>query len=774
MYLTIIISAAICCVLTILTSSPQVQHLARRTAASHETDYLLASNPGNSEGLQPHHCLSYDCQGNFRLSFVLCATTKRNIFTIITPTEPSRLKFLIASAYLLLECLSSTMKCEDIEEDNDKSEILHLSTALSTLDPSSLPTIKEEIKGTTEGGGSMSYLPFALNQIASQLLIHCSAITNHWSQTVLALEDRVAVLQISVESWPCQLSNRVQRNRLRNRQRSSPMVIQPLNCVWQLTLCNMWDWERNEPDCHGTQLKLECPFEFELNYIIKPETNSNEPAGDVCEEPGFKEELCFEESSIDISENNKIGLRQNLTNEIDKNIFMGGQIMDTTFLKNEIILYQNNNEKYKCRDYGKSYTKNINLKSQLLTQCERRPYKCDVCGKCFKYKYIIKTHLITHSEHRSHKCDCFKRNSNLKAHLIRHSEQRPHMCDVCGKCFKRNMELKSHLIRHSEHRPHMCDVCGKCFKEKETLKTHLITHSEHRPHKCDVCGKCFKYKGSIKTHLTTHSEHRSHKCDCFKGNSDLKSHLFSHSELYPHKCDICGNIFKCKGNLKRHVIIHGEHRPHKCDICGKCFTFKSNLKTHVTIHGEHRPHKCDVCGKCFKQNQYLKFHLVTHSEDRPHKCDVCGKCFKLNKYLKFHLFGHSEDRPHKCDICGQCFKEKVSLKIHFVSHTEHTSTNVMFVANIVNTDLTNVIFVANVLNLRLILKHMSLFMVITEHTNVMFVLKPALQEQQCFLYLAVPSFSAPSYVRIRTTVKHYVAGNVKRTVPNTVGWLLKY
>nr|CAD7431668.1 unnamed protein product [Timema monikensis] len=38
------------------------------------------------------------------------------------------------------------MKCEDIEEDNDKSEILHLSTAESTFDPSNLPIIKEEIK----------------------------------------------------------------------------------------------------------------------------------------------------------------------------------------------------------------------------------------------------------------------------------------------------------------------------------------------------------------------------------------------------------------------------------------------------------------------------------------------------------------------------------------------------------------------------------------------------------------------------------------------------
>nr|CAD7423858.1 unnamed protein product [Timema monikensis] len=44
--------------------------------------------------------------------------------------------------------------------------------------------------------------------------------------------------------------------------------------------------------------------------------------------------------------------------------------------------------------------------------------------------------------------------------------------------------------------------------------------------------------------------------------------------------------------------------------------------------------------------------------------------------------------------------------------------------------------------------------------------EPALRGQQFSLYLAVPPSSPrPSYVRMRTTVKHHVAGTVKRTVP---------
>nr|CAD7425099.1 unnamed protein product [Timema monikensis] len=44
--------------------------------------------------------------------------------------------------------------------------------------------------------------------------------------------------------------------------------------------------------------------------------------------------------------------------------------------------------------------------------------------------------------------------------------------------------------------------------------------------------------------------------------------------------------------------------------------------------------------------------------------------------------------------------------------------------------------------------------------------EPALREQQCFLYLAVPPSSPnPSYVRVRTTLKHHVAGTVKCIIP---------
>nr|CAD7205608.1 unnamed protein product [Timema douglasi] len=180
---------------------------------------------------------------------------------------------------------------------------------------------------------------------------------------------------------------------------------------------------KNELDCHATQVKLESTIESVLHSFIKPEKTSNAPASGVCEELRFKEELCFDESSIDVSENKSIR--------------------------------------------------------------EHRPHKCDECGKCFKEKRKLKIHLTSHGEHRPQKCVIcgkrFKLNTSLKSHLITHilithGEHRPHKCDVCGKCFILNSYLKSHLASHSEHRLHKCDICGKCFKKNFNLKRHLGVH----------------------------------------------------------------------------------------------------------------------------------------------------------------------------------------------------------------------------------------------------------------------------------------------------------
>nr|CAD7431670.1 unnamed protein product [Timema monikensis] len=423
-----------------------------------------------------------------------------HLSTAVSTFDPSSLPIIkeeIKFLQLLLECLSTNTKCDDIEEYNEMSQLLHLGIAVSTLDPSSLPFIKEELKWLcilhcytdrcgryvanvvvvkldSTGPGKphlvVSKMLEATNSSTIAIVVH-HALRNQekflkapsrifpfkaalpntplpqqpvlrvgvhdfmlrcttqitWvvqtfdeEQTVAITESNAAISCSSViadlayvksnygnllctitvleeKDLPLVKAVKIMRGIEENLNRASgsigTAIVDTLNRVVQRNT----EW-KNEPDCHGTQLKLESTIEFVLDSIIKPETNSIEPASGVCEKPGFKEELCFEESSI----------------------------------------------------------------------------------------------------------DCFKRNSDVKSHQVCHSEHRPHKCDICGKCFKVNSILNSHLDRHGEHKHYRCYVCRKCFKEKGILKTHLITHREHRPHKCEVCGKCFKLYSKFKSHIAGH------------------------------------------------------------------------------------------------------------------------------------------------------------------------------------------------------------------------------------------------------------------------------
>nr|CAD7427625.1 unnamed protein product [Timema monikensis] len=243
----------------------------------------------------------------------------------------------------------------------------------------------------------------------------------------------------------------------------------------------------NEPDCYATQLLLENTNEFIVHTILKPEKTSNVPSTALCEEHIIKDELCFDESSIDVKENTIIKLSQNLTNELQIN---DNQLKSKTFLKIDPNLGHSGVKKYQCDYCFMVFTNKKYLKSHTsIHGRHKRSHKCGVCGKCFT-KIELKIHL-----------------SN--------SGHRPYKCDICGKCFATKNYLKIHICTHggqSGHGPYKCEICGRCFNKKEYLKSHLPTHSGQKPHKCDACGKCFTRKGSLTTHLLSHSgQQRSYK-----------------------------------------------------------------------------------------------------------------------------------------------------------------------------------------------------------------------------------------------------------------------
>lgn len=60
----------------------------------------------------------------------------------------------------------------------------------------------------------------------------------------------------------------------------------------------------------------------------------------------------------------------------------------------------------------------------------------------------------------------FLRQSQLKSHLVTHSEARPHQCTVCGVAFKYRRNLVEHTHTHSQQPSFICAVCGLTFKQK--------------------------------------------------------------------------------------------------------------------------------------------------------------------------------------------------------------------------------------------------------------------------------------------------------------------
>nr|CAD7606438.1 unnamed protein product [Timema genevievae] len=225
---------------------------------------------------------------------------------------------------LLFECLTSTMKCEYNEEDNERSEILPLSIAVSTLKPSSLSFIKEEIKNAHR---------------TCSARFTCLEEEREGSLADMASSEARTLAQLNgVSAAECFSGIEVQSYRVSRGP-------------YRVNMGRLGLEKKNEPDCHANQLKLESTIEPILHYIIKPEITSKSPAIGGCEELDFKEELCFDESSIN------------------------------------------------C------FKLNGKLKTHLIIHGEHRRLKCDVCGKCFKEKDTLKTHLVSHSEHKPHKCD---------------------------------------------------------------------------------------------------------------------------------------------------------------------------------------------------------------------------------------------------------------------------------------------------------------------------------------------------------------------------------
>nr|CAD7202555.1 unnamed protein product [Timema douglasi] len=385
-----------------------------------------------------------------------------------------------------------------------------------------------------------------------------------------------------------------------------------------------WLQLKNETESHATQHILESNNEAVVHYIIKPETPSIIPASGVCGELELKEELCIDESSIIVSENKIKAFIENFTNEINKNVEFQAkdeQLIHTSFLYKETIIYQKDRKNNKCDDYIKSYGKNINPEPPLIV----------------------------------------------------YNEKNSHNCEVCGKCFKTNGELNTHLVIHDEQTAYKCDVCGKYFKIKHQLRVHLITHGEHRPHKCDVFGKLSRLRATLVA-ISLLIENKVPTNVVFVANVSKPRALLSFISLLTMNKENTNNeivsrttqyILESNNEAVDHYIIKSETASivPASRVCGE-----------LGLNEE----------LCFDESSIIVIRDTYYLPKGWYKynCDDYIKSYTKNIKLKAHILAHSKQKPHKCEFWGKVFKRKCGIKIHFITQDEKTLKNVRFVARV--------------------------------------------------------------------------------------------
>ncbi|KAJ8321439.1 hypothetical protein KUTeg_001009 [Tegillarca granosa] len=139
---------------------------------------------------------------------------------------------------------------------------------------------------------------------------------------------------------------------------------------------------------------------------------------------------------------------------------------------------------------------------------DKRNFKCKECGRGFNY------------------------NSNLKAHMVVHSGVKPFKCDICPKAYTRAAELRHHQATVHEGKnlnKFFCKFCNKGFSHVTNLRHHVYTHTGEKPYKCHLCDAAFTTNQSLKFHKKkVHSltePESGHKIGKYKDPENLEKGL---------------------------------------------------------------------------------------------------------------------------------------------------------------------------------------------------------------------------------------------------------
>ncbi|XP_051782400.1 zinc finger protein 329-like isoform X1 [Erpetoichthys calabaricus] len=192
-------------------------------------------------------------------------------------------------------------------------------------------------------------------------------------------------------------------------------------------------------------------------------------------------------------------------------------------------------QKYKCSECGKQYSRMRNLQIHTRNHTGEKRYCCSECGKAFiSSKY-------------------------LQIHKGIHTGDKRYCCSECGKAFTSSKYLQIHKRIHTGEKPYCCSDCGKAFTSSKYLQIHKRIHTGEKPYECTECGKRFSQKSALQTHTRTHTGEK------------------------PYGCSECGKAFTSSSYLQIHTRVHTGEKPYGCSTCGKRFSLKSALQTHICV-----------------------------------------------------------------------------------------------------------------------------------------------------------------------------------------------